>query len=315
MASTTQATSTTRPSRKLLAYLQLGKARIYHHSYGWLLAILLLNLDGYLDRSSVVPLLLALLTLQLVQWSAGAADDIGGFRDGSDARNYAGRPAVTVAKKPLLTGALSEAEAVRFAVTMWVGAVVTAALAALTYDGPVSIALVLTFLIGHIWASQYSWGLKVSYVPLGLEATIFVITGFTALLPYWLIAGQLNAEILLVFTIFGLWFLMVVEYGNASDREGDAAVNRRTLAVVLSPRTYQVLLAALLVANIVLLAVLFTSTRIAAVGALAVLPLVALQLAQLYFGAIRQDWRRARFMGILSLDLGSIGLGVALLIS
>ena len=55
---------------------------------------------------------------------------------------------------------------------------------------------------------------------------------------------------LTVTALVGVWFLLVVSHGNASDRQGDAAVNRRTLAVLLSDKAFRVFLAALFVASV-----------------------------------------------------------------
>ncbi|MEU7530720.1 prenyltransferase [Saccharothrix sp. NPDC042600] len=299
---------------KAVGFLRLGKARIYHHEYSWLLAVLLLRLDGHLG-GRIAPVLLLLLAVVLLQWSGGAADDLGGFRDGSDARNYAGRPPRTRAKKPLVTGVLSESEAVVFGVVCWVGSVVAGLLAVVLVDGPVPWAAVALLLVTQVAAVQYSTGLKTSYRPLGLELSIFGILGGLALTPYWIVAGGVTAEALLVSALFGLWFLMVVCHGNASDRRGDAAVSRRTLAVLLPPRGYDVVLCLLPVAGLALLTALFTTTRIDTALAVAVVPVVVVQAVQLHAGVRRRDWRRARFLGLVALDLGCLGLAAAIALS
>lgn len=296
---------------RVLAYLRLGKARIYHHAYGWLLALLLLRLGGLVNRHTAVALVLMLVMVLTSQWAGGASDDLGGFRDGSDARNYAGRPARTVAKKPLLTGALTQAQAVRFGVICWIIGVASGLLAAYSLGWttpPVAIALLL---VAQVCAVQYSVGLKLSYRPLGLELTIFYVIGCIALMPYWFIAGRLNAEILLTSALFGLWFLMVVCYGNASDRQGDSEVSRRTLAVMLPPGGFRVVLSLLFGSSVALLALLFTVTSLNPLLGFAVLPVIVLHAVQLYYGAGRADWRKARFLGLMSLDLGCLGLALA----
>lgn len=300
---------------KVVEYLRLGKARIYHHAYGWLLAALLLRLDGLVTSATALSLVLMLVMVLATQWAGGASDDLGGFRDGSDARNYAGRPARTMAKKPLLTGALSESEAVRFGVVCWTVGIAATVLAAFFMDGTTPAIAVVLLLLVQIAAVQYSIGLKLSYRPSGLEVTIFFVLGSTALMPYWFVAGRLNAEILLTSALVGLWFLMVVCYGNASDRAGDSSVSRRTLAVLLPPTGYRVVLAVLFAASVTLLTALFATTRIEPWLAFAVLPLAVLQAVQLYYGAGRADWRRARFLGLMSLDLGCVGLALAFLFS
>lgn len=300
---------------KIVGFLQLGKTRIYHHAYGWLLAVLLLSLDGLATTGTAAALAMLLVMVQTGQWSGGAWDDIGGFRDGSDARNYAGRPRRTVAKKPLLTGVLTEPEAVVFGIACWVVSVIAMLLAVYLLDGRVPLVAVLLMLAVQIAAVQYSAGLKLSYRPLGLELTIFFVIGSIALMPYWFVAGSLNREILIVSALFGLWFLMVVNYGNASDRDGDRSVGRHTLAVMLPPERFRIVLVLLLAAEVTLLTLLFTVTRINPVLALAMVPVVALHSVQLYHGIRGKDWRKARLLGLLSLDAGCLGLAVALLLS
>jgi 1,4-dihydroxy-2-naphthoate octaprenyltransferase len=300
---------------KAVGYVQLGKVRIYHHAYGWILALLLLRLDGRVGSDTAAPLALTLLMVLASQWSGGAADDLGGFRDGSDARNYAGRPASTVAKKPLLTGVLTEAEAVRFGIVVWVIAVAAGLAAVYTLDGTAPLAAVLVMLAGQIAAVQYSTGLKLSYLPCGLEVTIFFVIGCIGLLPYWLIAGQVTAESLITSSLVAVWFLLIVSYGNASDREGDSEVSRSTMAVLLPPKAFKVFLSLLFATSVTLLTLLFTTTRFAPLLGLTVVPVIVLHAVQLYFGAGREEWRKARFIGLSSVDLGCLGLALAFVLA
>lgn len=298
---------------KIVSYLRLGKARVYHYVYGWALGLLLLHADGLASADVLLPLVCLLAGTLAIQWSASAADDVSGFRNGSDARNYAGRPLVTRVRKPLLTGSLSVPEATGFAVVAWLAGMLAFALAAHLLHGPVPLpALVVAFGVPAL-AVQYSWGIKLSYRPLGLESTIFITGAFTVFMPYWFVAGTISRETLLVSALFGLWLLLVVSYGNASDRAGDAAVQRRTLAVLLPPMWFAALLHLLVAANAVLLIVLFTATRMNSSGLAFSVPVVALQLVQLYYGVYRRELRKARFLVLLSIDLGSAALATTLL--
>ncbi|QFZ20669.1 UbiA family prenyltransferase [Saccharothrix syringae] len=296
---------------RIATYLRLGKARIYHHVYGWVLAALLLVRDGPVSARQLLALALLLVMVLATQWSAAAADDIGGHRDGSDARNYAGRPPLTVVKKPLVTGALTEREAVRFAVWTWiVGVAAGIAAAVLVSAPPLAVAVLL---VAQVVAVQYSLGLKLSYRPLGLEGTILFTIACTALAPYWIAAGRVEPEILLMSLLVGLWFLLVVSYGNASDRAGDAEVGRRTMAVTLPPTAFAAVLHLFCLASAGTLALLFTTTRFSPVLAFTAVPVVVLHVFQLYYGVYRRELRKARFMGLLTVDLGCLGLVAALL--
>lgn len=299
---------------KALGYVRLSKARVYHYIYGWALGALLLRTDGGADAGTVPGLVLVLAGTLAAQWSASAADDVSGFLDGSDARNYAGRPAVTVVRKPLVTGALTVPEARRFAVVTWSAGMAAIVLAAAVMPGPVPWPALVVGLVTPALGIQYSWGAKLSYRPLGLEATIFLTGVYTVVMPYWLAVGTVSRELLLVAALFGLWLLMVVCYGNASDRDGDRAVGRRTLAVLLPPRWFTALLHLLVLANLGLTVLLFTTAhRNPALIVLAV-PVFLLHLAQLYFGTYRGQLRTARFLVLLSIDVGVFGLAAALLL-
>lgn len=298
---------------KIVSYLRLGKARVYHYVYGWALGLLLLHADGLATADALLPLLCLLAGTLAIQWSASAADDVSGFRNGSDARNYEGRPLVTRVRKPLLTGALSVPEAIGFAVAAWLAGMIAFALAAHLLHRPAPLAaLVVAFGVPAL-AVHYSWGIRLSYRPLGLESTILLTGAFTVFVPYWFVAGTISRETLLVGALFGLWLLLVVSYGNASDRSGDAAVQRRTLAVLLPPSWFAVLLHLLVAANAVLLIILYTTTRMNPACLALSTPVVALQLAQLYYGVYRRELRKARFLVLLSIDLGSAALATTLL--
>lgn len=303
-----------RPRPKAVSYLRLGKARMYHYIYGWALGVLLLRADGLVSGGrTALALVLMLVGTLAIQWSASAADDVSGFLNGSDVRNYAGRPPVTRVRKPLLTGALTVSEAVRFAVVTWVAGMLAIALSAGFLEWRVPVPALVVALGVPVLAVQYSCGVKLSYRPLGLESTIFFTGAYTVVAPYWFVAGKVSREALLVGALVGLWLLLVVSYGNASDRAGDAAVLRRTLAVILPTPWFSVVVHLLVAAHAVLLVLLFTATRLSpdllVIGA----PVVALQLAQLYYGVHRDELRKARFLVLISIDLGFAGLATALL--
>jgi 1,4-dihydroxy-2-naphthoate octaprenyltransferase len=250
-----------------------------------------------------------------LQYATAGADDIGGYRDGSDAINYRGRPAFTVAKKPLLTGALTEREAIVFVATCFAVGVASAPLAFWLLDGDVPVGALVVFAVAVASCLHYSTGLRISYRPLGLETQVFLTTGVLVLLPYWAVAGRLSKTGVLVSAVFGVWFLLVVAHGNASDRRGDADVGRRTLAVLLPASAFRLVLVTLFLTSLAILVAIFTTTGLRPLLFAAVVPLVAVHATQMYAGAVRQDWRRARFLGLVSLDVGCIGLAVALALS
>ncbi|MFG2293377.1 UbiA family prenyltransferase [Streptomyces sp. NPDC048603] len=302
---------------RIVSYLRLGKARMYHYLYGWALGLLLLRSEGFLSgasREDMLVLACVLVGTLAAQWSAAAADDITGYLNGSDAHNYRGRPPVTMARKPLITGELSLPQAVGFAlVTGIVGVFAVPAVAGILGWRVPAPAIVVALVVPAL-AVQYSCGIKLSYRPLGLESVILVTGAYTVIMPYWFVAGAISRETLLVGALFGLWLLVVVSYGNASDRSGDAAVGRRTLAVVLPPLWFAVGLHALVAVHAVLLAVLFGTTSLRPGSLVFAAPVVIMHLIQLWYGVYKERLRTARFLVLLSIDLGSAGLAAALIV-
>lgn len=304
--------------RKLAAYAQLGKIRVYHHLYEWLLVVLLLRMESGNPQGWFTAAVLLLVLIVAGQAAACAADDLTGFRDGSDAENYrsgsARAEAPKMLPKPLVVGLLSEREAIVFAVgaTLVGVAALLGAFAALDWDvsvgAPIASLLVLALTI------QYSSGLKFSYRPGGAEFHIFVVNAALLVLPYWAIAGHLTTTAVLLGALAGVWFVLVVGWGNVRDRAGDEAVDRQTLAVV-APKAYPVFLAALYVVSVVLAVLPFALDLLDPIGVLFVVPLILLATAQAYFGAVRRNAGMAMWLGFRCIDAGGVGFAAAILLS
>ncbi|MGH1551962.1 hypothetical protein ACRAWF_06805 [Streptomyces sp. L7] len=88
------------------------------HYFGLFLAWLLLD-RATLERPGTTPaMLLFLLGSAAIVACACAADDVAGYRNGSDAINYQeGETLRDIRKKPLLSGAVTERQAIGFAVS------------------------------------------------------------------------------------------------------------------------------------------------------------------------------------------------------
>lgn len=304
---------------KIVGFAQLGKLRVYQHVYEWLLVVSLLHKDSIRPAGTVAALVLILVTMIAIQAAACAADDVVGFRNGSDADNYRSSSLLAappkMLPKPLLTGALTEKEAVAFAVMATLVALACAGGAILALGGNVPIPALIGFLVVLGCAVQYSWGFKFSYRPGGLEFVIFVVNAGTVLLPYWWIAHRVSSLAVVVSLLAAVWFLLVVSYGNAADREGDAAAGRRTFAVLASREQFRNFLVVLYVAAVSLSALPFALGMLPRVLVVCIVPLVALNTIQLYYGAIRGDARRAMRIGFRCIDVGGLGLATAILLA
>lgn len=306
-------------SGKLVGYAQLAKLRVYQHTYEWLLVVLLLQLESIRPPGTVLALALVLVTMVAVQAAACAADDVVGFRNGSDAENYRSTGLLAASPKmlpkPLLTGLLSEREAVVFAAGATLVALGAALGAVIPLGWDIPAAAPLGYVLIFACAFQYSWGLKLSYRPGGLELVILVVNVGTVLLPYWSIAHGLSALAVVIGLLAGVWFLQVVSYGNAADRDGDAAAGRRTFAVLAPPAVYRGFLVTLYVTSVALTVLPFALGLLEPLGLLFVAPLIALATVQVQRGAIRGDARLAMRLGFRCIDLGGLGLAAAILVS
>src|SRR5260221_2173643 len=149
----------------LIGFARLGKLNVYQHYYGLVLAWLMVPAAMLNQPGTTVAMLLFLLSQVGVVACTCAADDLTGYRNGSDAANYRpGDLARNYRTKPLLTGALTERDAVAFVAVSGTVAVV-AGLAGFTVLGwHVPLAAVLLF-VALLGTNQYSAGLRVSYLP------------------------------------------------------------------------------------------------------------------------------------------------------
>jgi 1,4-dihydroxy-2-naphthoate polyprenyltransferase len=305
-------------ARKLAGFAQLAKFRVYQHVYEWLLVVLLLDMEGIRPPGAVASLILFLVAMFAVQAAACAADDVMGFRDGSDAENYRAnelRPEPRkLLPKPLLTGLLTEREGIVFAAAAALTATAAAVGSILVLDD-VPAAAIFGYLVVLACAVQYSWGLKLSYRPGGLEFVIFLVNAATLLLPYWWIAHEVSTIAVLMSVLVSVWFLLVVSYGNAADRAGDAASGRRTFAVMAKPQVYRAFLVGLYLTSVVLTVLPFALGLLRPIGILCVAPLVARQTVQVYWGTVRGDARRAMKIGFRSIDVGGLGFAAAIILS
>ncbi|MGK8524931.1 UbiA family prenyltransferase [Nocardia asteroides] len=300
---------------KFVSYCRLAKLDAYHQLYGWLLAVLLLRKDALLTPRADLALALVLVTTFGIKCASCAADDIMGFRNGGDAMNYRTLEYRPPSRKPLLTGMLSESEAVSFTVVMTLIGLAAGFGALFVLDWDVPVGVVILFAIMSAVAVQYSYGLKLSYHPGGLELVVFSVSACTVLLPYWLIADGVSSNAITLSLLMGVWLVLVVSYANLPDREGDAAVGRRTIAVIASPRTVDALLGVLCVLAVVFAIWPFARGTLSAPALLCVVPVLVMNVVQFYVGVIRKEALRARMIGFYAIDVGSIGFAAAILLS
>ncbi|MEU5684678.1 hypothetical protein DEJ48_14920 [Streptomyces venezuelae] len=291
------------------AFVRLSKVTVYQHFFPWALAFALLSGEA-LDRSGAVPALVwFLIASAAIVACTSAVDDVIGYGNGSDAANYQeGDLGRDIRRKPLLSGAVTVREAKVFAAATAAVALVTGAagFTALGWDVPVE--SVLVFVAVAVCSVQYSGGFKFSFRTGGSETMLGLVTAGGLVFPYVALERAWSTAAVLEALIMGLWLVMVISYSNVNDKEGDAAVGRKTLAVVSGPRVFKGAMVAFFVADVALLAALLAVPAMPWWGALTLLPAVALHASQLWFGVGHDNWLKARLCGFIAYDLGFLGL-------
>ncbi len=301
-----------RPRRSVAwGLLRLSKLFVYQHYFGWALAWLALTPAALHRHGATASMCLFLLGSMGIVTCACSADDIAGFRNGSDAVNYrASERRRNIQAKPLLSGAIAEREAVAFAACAAVVAAAAgmAAFWALSWQAP--LAAYVIYVAGAVFSVQYSAGLRFSYHRGGAETLLCLATASGLLAPYLAVERHVSAPAVIQALLLGLWLVMVSSYSNVNDAEGDAAVGRRTLAVTTGPGTFKAMMVVFFLASAGLVCGLALGTRWPWWTLLTMLPATALHATQLYVGPVRGQWLRARKRGLRAYDLGFLGIGI-----
>ncbi|MFI5781890.1 UbiA family prenyltransferase [Nocardia sp. NPDC051570] len=300
---------------KATAYFRLGKLRVYHHFYAWLLAVLLLAHESVSRPGMAVALGLMLVGMIAMKVATCAADDVVGFRDGSDAKNYATGGHLPKSNKPLLSGMVTEREAIAYGVITGLIALGAGLALLIPLDGDVPIGFLIAYFVVVAVAVQYSWLFQFSYRPAGLEFVIFLVNTAEVLGPVWLIARHWSTDSVLIGLLVGVCMLLVVSYANFGDRVGDLESGRRTLAAVVPPAIYRGLIAVLSVLSLLLLVAPFVIGSLNPLLVVCVLPAIVLRAMQIRAGLIQDQVQRAVVLGFRSIDAMGLGLALALVVS
>ncbi|MET8972653.1 UbiA family prenyltransferase [Streptomyces hydrogenans] len=304
-----------RTDSRLRTYARLGKLDVYDYYLGTFIALSAVLLPvGTLTGRTGALFGVFLVGQVFLLMAMTAFDDVTGFRDGSDITNYGpDHPLRNVNRKPLVAGALTVPEALRFA---WVSAVAAALLfavtAALAPHRPAwtTIGLVVLWVV----TLQYSYGVKLSYH--GFQELYLVALGFAlVILPYGMVTGRATGFLLVQAVLFGFGPLMFGVYSNTNDVDGDRAVGRPTVAALTSERGNARFIGALSLVEFLTIAVASLAGVAPWWFVLVMLPASLLRLRQYLLGFRAGDIMRARRTGFAVHRLGVVLMIVANLLA
>ncbi|WP_405493714.1 UbiA family prenyltransferase [Nocardia sp. NBC_00511] len=289
----------------------MSKVAVFQHYFGWALAWLLLD-PSTAGRSATVSAMCAFLVGSFgIVAATCALDDIVGFRNGSDAVNYLqGDTRRDIRRKPLLSGAVTEKQAIIFVGCAAALAVLAGAYAFWQLDWRAPLLAVVLYAAGLVLSMQYSAGLRVSYHRGGGETLLFIATACGLYAPFLAVSGHWTAPAVTEGVLLGLWMVMVSSYSNVNDAEGDRGVGRRTLAATSGPTLITAVLGSLVVAALGTTVWLVIGGGFPWWTLITLGPAALLHIAQVYTGPVRKDWLGARRLGMYAYNLGFLGIGI-----
>ncbi|MEO5876348.1 MAG: UbiA family prenyltransferase [Streptosporangiaceae bacterium] len=292
-------------------YARLSNLYFYDYYLSVLVAWSLIGTATRFDGRTLLTMVLVDLGWVCVVAATVTFDDVSGFRDGSDDRNYAPQQGEQRSRsnKPLLAGELTLGQAVGFGRLTTAGGVVFWGLAyAVAPHRPVWAIPVAAFVL--LISVQYSYGLKLSYHR-AQELVLLLSPGLMVLLPFGLLQGHVSGLILLESYLFGLWSLLVSVYSNLNDVDGDRLSGRRNLATTLPPHSYRRVVAAITATEVLALAVAFAWGAASWWLLLFLAPVLLVHARQVRVGLIGQNHLAARRLGITAHRVGAVVLIIA----
>jgi len=304
----------------LSVYARLGNMKVYIQWLPPLIGLSLVADPLGISPPEVAALVLFMLACLTGSASAGTLDDVQGFRDGIDQQTYGAADAAGGLQtksdrsiKPLVTGEVTEAEALRFGIGIAATGIALGTAAILV--APDAPAWLLPLWPLWVFAcSQYGYGLKVSYHG-AAELLLGTVIAATVWIPVVLLEGELSWTGALQAYLIGTLLSQVTLFSMLYDREVDAAAGRRSLAVRLSPRGYRVLVAGWIATGWVVAVAGFATGTLDAWLLAAWLPVVAVQVAQIVTGVVRGDALTARRLGWHAFDVAFVGFVLANLLT
>lgn len=269
---------------RLRAYVKLAKLSFWDYYTCIFVTFALLAPSAQAEPRIWLVLVLFNLGWVGVVAATVAFDDVTGFRDGSDARNYDPAQAALRARdrKPLLDGRLTVTQALRFGYACTVVGLALWAVAFALAPYTSTLGLVAAAVCAFVFI-QYSYGLKFSYWG-GQELALWLCTGLCLLVPFTMVNPEVTGLMWLESFLFGLWSLMVSVYSNINDVEGDREVGRINLATRVSMSAYHTFIAGLSLLEFVVVAAALALGAAPLWFGLFLVPTVVMRARQAYDG-------------------------------
>jgi 1,4-dihydroxy-2-naphthoate octaprenyltransferase len=301
------------PPAHLGAYLRLAKVDVPQVWLGVFIGWSAIPLAMALSARTVVIVGLLLLALVGATTAAQTFDDVRGFQDGTDEQNYQPESIRNRARKPLLDGRISMAEARRLG---WTAAIVSVvcvgAVAALTALSPLWIYVVMV--VAVVVSIQYSGGAGISYrVFGGGELVVSIGYAISVVATTTTVTGSLSARPVIEGAAWGLWIAALTIWASSNDAVVDRSVGRRTIPAAAGIAVSRHVADGALAVSWLLLSGAVVAGVMRATAVL-VLPALVLQLVARNAGVRHGRWLVARRFGFLSLTVGAIGLIVVNLV-
>jgi 1,4-dihydroxy-2-naphthoate octaprenyltransferase len=291
----------------LSAYARLSNLKVYFQwipaLVGWSLAPAPFRLHG----GGLLALLLFVVAVIAMACAAGTLDDLQGLHDGLDRRTYAADQALrSVKSKPLVQGEIGARAARRYAfLSGAVGLGLGVVGIGIAPHG--QLWLVACWLAAAYAATQYSYGLKLSYHGAG-ELLLGVEAALVMLGPLAFLSGSLTAAGCFEAYLLGTLFAQVTVFSSSQDAEIDGAFKRMTIAARSSAAGNRRFIATVFAVGWTVTATGFAVGAFSPWLALALLPTWVIQVAQLIQGVRRERWLLARSLGWRAFDAGVLAL-------
>ncbi|ATL65597.1 UbiA family prenyltransferase [Nocardia terpenica] len=298
---------------KLRAYARLGNLYFFDVHLCFLVGLSVLPFAALRDGTNWISLVALLAGYFLVHHATAAFDDITGFKDGSDARNYLNNPSYLrkAESKPLITGQLElrEAQWCAWGCALGGSALLIAGFLVAPYH---PIWLIALALVAVLLCVQYSYGLNLSHIG-GQELVLFFGFGLPVAVMSLLFTNGLTAVAVMESVLIGLWSVLTSMYSNLHDLEVDRGNGRLNIATATDDKGYARAVAGLSILEPAVVIAFVVSTTVPVLYLVALVPVFVLRAMQYRkgFGAhdallARMYGRRIHEVGIALLVLANI---------